>query len=52
MLLNLTVAGGFASLSALTTIKQIRRLTDKVSAADARTGQESINLYSNLMLVK
>ena len=48
MLLNLTAAGGFASLSALTTIKQIRRLTDKVSAADARTGQESIRFVFKL----
>jgi len=42
MLLNLTAAAGFAALSGVTTLKQVRRLTSKVAAADARTGNESI----------
>ncbi len=48
MLLDLTGAGGFASLSGVTTINQVRRLTSKISAGDARTGNESIRFVFKL----
>jgi hypothetical protein len=41
-LLNITNAAGLGSVSAVTNLKQIRRLTDKVAAADAATAGEAI----------
>ena len=46
-LLNVTNASGLSSVSAVTNLKQVRRLTDKISAADSASGNEAIRfVYS------
>jgi hypothetical protein len=41
-ILNVTNASGFNSVGSVANLKQIRRLTDKVSAADSMTSNEAI----------